>query len=34
MNVARPIKLLNEHESVARLGLQARRRNACLPSMI
>ena len=34
MTVARPVKLLNEHESVARVGAQAKRRNACLLSMI
>ncbi len=33
MNVACPVELLNEHKSVARLGWQAKRRNACLPSM-
>jgi hypothetical protein len=34
MSVTRPVELLNTHESVARVGAQAKRRNACLPSMI
>lgn len=34
MSVARPVKLLNKHEPVARVGAQAKRRNDCLPSMI
>jgi len=33
MSVTRPVELLNKHESVARVGAQAKRRNACLPSM-
>ena len=34
MRVTRTVELLNKQESVARVGAQAKRRNACLPFMI
>lgn len=34
MIISGPIELLNEHEPAADVGTQAKRRNACLLSMI